>query len=106
MKVLKTALLFLMCVSFSFSCKEGVKEVRVLKLAHGLPPSHSVHLGLLYMNERLKELSGGKMSMDIYSSAQLGTMPGSVWPPPMKQRKLSRYHESFLRCVGRICRSV
>ena len=54
MKVLKTALLFLMCVSFSFSCKEGVKEVRVLKLAHGLPPSHSVHLGLLYMNERLK----------------------------------------------------
>lgn len=73
MKVLKTALLFLMCVSFSFSCKEGVKEVRVLKLAHGLPPSHSVHLGLLYMNERLKELSGGKMSMDIYSSAQLGS---------------------------------
>ena len=52
MKVLKTALLFLMCVSFSFSCKEGVKEVRVLKLAHGLSPSHSVHLGLLYMNER------------------------------------------------------
>ena len=38
MKVLKTAPLFLMCVSFSFSCKEGVKEVRVLKLAHGLPP--------------------------------------------------------------------
>ncbi|UVR02477.1 TRAP transporter substrate-binding protein [Parabacteroides distasonis] len=73
MKVLKTALLFLMCVSFSFSRKEGVKEVRVLKLAHGLPPSHSVHLGLLYMNERLKELSGGKMSMDIYSSAQLGS---------------------------------
>ena len=73
MKVLKTALLFLMCVSFSFSCKEGVKEVRVLKLAHGLSPSHSVHLGLLYMNERLKELSGGKMSMDIYSSAQLGS---------------------------------
>lgn len=25
------------------------------------------------MNERLKELSGGKMSMDIYSSAQLGS---------------------------------
>lgn len=45
----------------------------MLKLAHGLPPSHSVHLGLLYMNERLKELSGGKMSMDIYSSAQLGS---------------------------------
>ena len=45
----------------------------MLKLSHGLPPSHSVHLGLLYMNERLKELSGGKMSMDIYSSAQLGS---------------------------------
>ena len=56
MKVLKTALLFLMCVSFSFSCKEGVKGVRVLKLAHGLPPRHSVPLGLLYMNERLERV--------------------------------------------------
>lgn len=47
--------------------------MRVLKLAHGLPPSHSVHLGLLYMNERLKEISDGKMLLDIYSSAQLGS---------------------------------
>lgn len=73
MKFLKIALLFMMSLSVSFSCKEGVKEVRVLKLAHGLPPSHSVHLGLLYMNERLRELSDGKMSLDIYSSAQLGS---------------------------------
>lgn len=53
-------------------CGQGGGETRVLKLAHGLPPSHSVHLGLVYMGERLKELSGGKMVLDIYSSAQLG----------------------------------
>ncbi len=73
MKLLKSVLIILTCVFFSFSCEEGMREARVLKLAHGLPPSHSVHLGLLYMNERLEELSGGKMSMDIYSSAQLGS---------------------------------
>lgn len=44
----------------------------MLKLAHGLPPAHSVHLGLVRMQEELKELSGGKMDIDIYPSGQLG----------------------------------
>ena len=73
MKYIHTSLLFLLCLSLSFSCSQGVDEVRVLKLAHGLPPTHSVHLGLLYMNERLAEISNGKMKLDIYSSAQLGS---------------------------------
>lgn len=55
-------------------CREhGAAGRRVLKLAHGLPPSHSVHLGLVYMGERLEALSGGKLALDIYPSAQLGS---------------------------------
>ena len=55
------------------SCRQGVGNVRVLKLAHGLPPTHSVHKGLVFMGERVQELSGGKMRFDIYSSSQLGS---------------------------------
>lgn len=47
-------------------------SVRVIKLAHVLDPSHSVHKGMVYMAERVKEKSGGKMRVDIYSSGQLG----------------------------------
>lgn len=73
MRILKTVIYSIICMALSLSCKEGGDGVRVIKMAHGLPPTHSVHLGLLYMNDRLKELSSGKMSMDIYSSAQLGS---------------------------------
>lgn len=73
MRIQRITILFLMCFCLFSSCKQGREEVRVLKLAHGLPPSHSVHLGLLYMNDRLKEISNDKMSLDIYSSAQLGS---------------------------------
>ncbi len=47
-------------------------DVIVLKLAHVLDPSHSVHEGMVYMAERLDEYSGGTMRIDIYPSGQLG----------------------------------
>ncbi|MDL2277058.1 TRAP transporter substrate-binding protein [Parabacteroides sp. OttesenSCG-928-G07] len=65
-------LFFISILLCCLSCKSTDKEVRVLKLAHGLPPTHSVHQGLVYMNTRLVEISGGKMKLDIYSSGQLG----------------------------------
>jgi tripartite ATP-independent transporter DctP family solute receptor len=46
---------------------------KVLKLAHGLDPSHPVHKGMEFMAERLKEKSGGKLTIDIYPSGQLGS---------------------------------
>lgn len=64
---------YLSCCWLLLSCAGGGEGTRVLKLAHGLPPSHSVHKGLAYMGERLRELSGGKLTVDIYSSAQLGS---------------------------------
>ncbi|MDA3928550.1 MAG: TRAP transporter substrate-binding protein [Prolixibacteraceae bacterium] len=49
------------------------KDTTVLKLAHGLDPSHPVHNAMVFMSERLDEISEGKMQMDIYPSGQLGS---------------------------------
>jgi len=53
-------------------CSEQSK-VTVIKLGHGLDPTHPVHKSMLFMAERVAELSGGTMSIDIYPSQQLGT---------------------------------
>lgn len=47
-------------------------DVLVLKLAHSLDTGHSVHKGMVRMAERLDEVSGGQMRIDIYPSGQLG----------------------------------
>ena len=52
-------------------CKDSSKD-RVLKLAHGLDTNHPVHKGMEFMASRLKEISGGKMTIQIYPSGQLG----------------------------------
>ncbi len=57
------------CLATGCSQRE---DVMVLKLAHALDTEHSVHKGMVYMGERLEHYSGGKMSMDIYPSGQLG----------------------------------
>jgi len=48
-------------------------DITTLKLGHGLDPSHPVHIGMEYMADKVKELSGGSMVIDIYPSEQLGT---------------------------------
>lgn len=48
------------------------QDVRVLKLAHDLDQSHAVHKAMVFMGERLNELSGGTMDVRIYPSGQLG----------------------------------
>jgi tripartite ATP-independent transporter DctP family solute receptor len=48
-------------------------DTSVIKLAHGLNPSHPVHLGMAYMAERVAELSNGRMRIDMYPSEQLCT---------------------------------
>lgn len=45
----------------------------VLKLAHGLDPSHPVHKAMVYMADRCKEISNGELTIDIYPSGQLGS---------------------------------
>lgn len=52
---------------------ESAAGVRVLKIAHALPSSHPVHLGLVEFKKRAEELSGGRLKIHIFPSEQLGT---------------------------------
>lgn len=45
----------------------------VLKLGHGLDSKHPVHKSIEFMKQRLEELSGGRVTIDIYPSSVLGT---------------------------------
>ena len=69
---ISTATIFAGVVLLLNSCGEG-DHVTVLKLAHGLDPSHSVHKGMVHMAERVYEKSDGHMKIDIYPSGQLGS---------------------------------
>ncbi|MDX1562404.1 MAG: TRAP transporter substrate-binding protein [Gammaproteobacteria bacterium] len=44
-----------------------------LTLGHSLEPTHTVHHAMVFMDERLRALSGGTMYIDIYPSGQLGS---------------------------------
>lgn len=66
----RIALIGLMAVTV-VSCAQH-DDVKVLKLAHDLDQSHAVHKAMVFMGERLKELSGGTMDITIYPSGQLG----------------------------------
>ena len=54
------------------SCR-GTSDITELKLAHGLSIDHPVHIALVFMTERISELSEGKLIVDIYPSEQLGS---------------------------------
>ena len=49
------------------------RQHKVLKLAHSLPVDHPVHQAMEFMAGRLEEISGGRMSIRIYPSGQLGS---------------------------------
>ena len=70
MKRLKAVLILVLFVFAGCGTESGVK---VIKLAHGLVPSHPVHKAMQYMADKLKEISNGAMQIQIYPSQQLGT---------------------------------
>jgi len=70
MKHLTPTLLIIVFVLFS--CQQTYKT-KVLKLAHGLDPSHPVHKAMAYMADRCNEISNGELRIDIYPSGQLGS---------------------------------
>ncbi len=65
-------IIFLGIIVFNTACVQR-EHVTVLKLAHGLDPSHSVHQGMVYMGRKVYEKSDGQMRIDIYPSGQLGS---------------------------------
>ncbi|MCC9137235.1 TRAP transporter substrate-binding protein [Pontibacter silvestris] len=54
------------------SCQKE-KQTKEIKLAHTLDTSHPVHKAMLFMADKVKEKSGGKLTIGIYPNAQLGT---------------------------------
>jgi tripartite ATP-independent transporter DctP family solute receptor len=50
----------------------GGSDRIVLKLGHGLAESHPVHKGMVFMKERLEELTDGRATIDVYSGGVLG----------------------------------
>ncbi len=69
-KVLIIISVLLLGVIF-YSCAFKEKQ-KVLKLAHILDPSHSVHKAMLFMAEQVEKKSRGKLLIQIYPSGQLG----------------------------------
>ena len=51
----------------------GVQKQRVLKLGHGLDTGHPVHKSMEFMKQRLEELSGGTVTINIHPSSVLGS---------------------------------
>lgn len=70
--ILKRTFLMLLFIFATLGC-ERYSDTRVIKLGHGLDISHPVHKAMIFMGERVKEKSGGRMQIDIYPNQQLGS---------------------------------
>ena len=64
-------LLFCSIFITNVSC-DKTQSGKEIKLAHGLDTNHPVHKGMVYMADRVKEISKGKMTIKIFSNGQLG----------------------------------
>jgi tripartite ATP-independent transporter DctP family solute receptor len=53
-------------------CGTGPDQT-LIRLGHGLDPSHPVHLGMVDMAERLAAKSGGRARIEIFPGGQLGS---------------------------------
>jgi tripartite ATP-independent transporter DctP family solute receptor len=61
----------LILVGGSFARGATRPEV-ILKLGHGLDTMHPVHKAMVFMAEKVREKSGGRMRVEIFPSEQLG----------------------------------
>ena len=68
----KTILILGLTILFLSACGRE-SRIRVIKLGHALSADHPVHKAMVYMAERVKEKSNGRLRIDIYPSQQLGT---------------------------------
>ncbi len=83
MKKIIIVVWFFMCLALAISagCEKkeaGSKVEVVLKLAHSLDITHPVHKAMVYMAERVKEKSSGRMKVEIFPNEQLGTEKESI----------------------------
>lgn len=66
-------LVFILVIFLSHLACRSDQKVTVIKLGHGLDPSHPVHLAMEFLAQRVAEKSGGRMRIDVYPSEQLGS---------------------------------
>ena len=71
MQIRSLSIVLLILISLTGCIQQ--KQGRVLKLAHGLDPTHPVHKAMVYMADRCKEISNGELTIEIYPSGQLGS---------------------------------
>jgi len=69
-RIIKAFGYLILILTVSCTGQSGRKE---LKLAHGLPTDHPVHEAMMFMAKRAEELSGGKLTIQVYPSEQLGS---------------------------------
>lgn len=55
------------------ACTGETPASSVLRVAHSLDQSHTVHKALVFMNKRLQSYSNGSMQLKIYPDGQLGS---------------------------------
>ncbi len=67
------AFLIILPILISFSACQNSSNEKVLKLAHGLDPTHPVSKAMVFMADRCDEISEGKLKIEIYPSGQLGS---------------------------------
>ena len=78
-RIIGGVLLALLLVSLGFAYHVCARQqgndggTRILKLGHGLPTDHPVHEAMMHMAERLAELSGGKLQIQVYPSGMIGS---------------------------------
>lgn len=63
----------LLIAALTLVARQQTSDKIVLKLAHGLDVEHPVHLGMVYMAERLAEKTNGEVTIEIFPSEQLGS---------------------------------
>jgi tripartite ATP-independent transporter DctP family solute receptor len=69
---------FAFYVRVAQSSSDRQRGVIVLKLAHGLDKSHPVHAAMERFAERVAELSGGRVEIQIFPNGQLGNETESI----------------------------
>ena len=69
---MKIKIVLFLSLIILFSCKEEQKS-NSIKLAHSLSTTHPVHEAMVFMAEKVAENSGGKLTVEIYPSSQLGS---------------------------------
>jgi tripartite ATP-independent transporter DctP family solute receptor len=75
MRIAASSVLSIGCLAavLILGCRKAQDNVEVvLKLGHGLDINHPVHKAMVYMAQRVSEISNGRMRVEIYPNEQLG----------------------------------